>query len=172
MPSLNGTLTGDSMALSSVYVQDELYMSAADHPENVAVMEHLSLQSCLPLRDFCAKFRSVLRLPAFQFGSENETEWGLTEFNDVEYNVSKPYKAGTLREWDNTVPSGCNFGISLVLLVSHKLPTHEWALEHLVVPVGCSLANEFSTTVYFHRTWLGPGRNIARNTHFSCNGAS
>src|SRR5262245_15465740 len=126
---------------------------------NTAIAEHLALQSSLSLRDFCARIRSLLRLPAFCLDAENETEWGFSELNDVEYNVSSPCEMDSLRKWDDTVPYGCNFGISLILLRSHRLPAHEWALENLVVPVARSLANEFSTTIYFHRTWLGSGQN-------------
>lgn len=104
-----------------------------------------------------------------RFDAENETEWGGAEQEEVEYNVSRPFETETLREWDNTVPPGCNFGISLALLRPHKLPTHEWALEHLVTPVARTVANEFSTTVYFHRTWFGPGQNVARQDCFHPN---
>ena len=133
------------------------------------MMEHLTVYSALSLRDFCARFRAVLHLPEIHFDAENETEWGLTELNDIEYNVSRPYAAATLREWDDTVPLGCNFGIALCLLRSHQQPTHEWAFEHLVTPVARCLANEFSTTVHYHRTWLGPGQNIAQNAQFPPN---
>ena len=136
---------------------------------NIAIMEHLSLHSPLSIQDFCARFSSVFHLPEFHFDAENETEWGTVEFEHVEFNVSKPYEADTLRGWDSTVPFGCNFGISLILLRSHKSPTHEWALEQLETPVARALANEFSTTVYFHRTWLAPGQNIARHAQFHPN---
>jgi hypothetical protein len=126
------------------------------------LMEHLALRAELPLEVFCARFRLALNLPYFQFDCENETAWGQTVVDHVEYNVSKPYEEGTLQEWDETVPAGCNFGILLQLFAGHAHPTHEWAWEHLVKPIAQTVADEFCTTVYHHRTWLGVGKNVRR----------
>jgi hypothetical protein len=141
-------------------------------PADIALMEHLALHSPLSLQDFCTKFSSVHGLPAFRFDSENETEWGFTALNNIEYNISRPYETDTLRNWDPTVPSGCNFGISLILLSNHARPTHEWAHEHVVIPVARTIAVTFSTTVYYHRTWLGIGQNVMRDTCFPPDDAS
>ncbi len=86
---------------------------------------------------------------------------------NVEYNVSRPYQVGTLQSWDDSVPAGCNFGISLILLRGHLHPNHEWALENLVHPVAQAIADEFVVPVHYHRTWLGVGRNVARNGLFA-----
>ncbi len=76
-------------------------------------MEHLAIHSQLDLTDFCRKLSILLNLPDFRFDSENETEWGEAKNEYLIINVSRPYEKGTLQEWDNTVPAGCNFGISI-----------------------------------------------------------
>ncbi len=127
-------------------------------------MEHLALKSTATLDEFCSRFRQSLDLPEFQFGAENATEWGFSEMDNIEYNVSKPYESGTLQQWDYTVPESCNFGISLILYREHPNATdHEWAVEHLVNPVAQKIANEFTVTVHFHRTWYASGENIQRD---------
>jgi hypothetical protein len=128
--------------------------------------EHLSLRSEFSLREFCVRFRAILNLPPLSFDCENETEWGLVVRDGVEYNVSRPYEEGTLEEWDDTVPLGCNFGIGLSLLRGHPHLTHERAEENLVAPVGQALATEFATEVHLHRTWLGVGNNVRRHRTF------
>jgi hypothetical protein len=134
-------------------------------------MECLALHADLSLRDFCGKFQAALHLPDFRFDYENETEWALTEINNIEYNISRPYEAATLREWDNTVPEECNFGITLCLLSGHASPNHEWAFEKLVGPVARVVADEFAARVYYHRSWIGPGRNIPRSILYQPNEA-
>lgn len=139
------------------------------HPASIALMEHLTMRSDLSLQVFCARFRAVLGLPEL-FDAENETEWGCVEVSGVEYNVSKPYEAATLNEWDPTVPDGCNFGVSLILFRNHSHPTHEWAYDHLVIPAASKIAEEFSTEVYYHRTWIESGENIVRRVLFKPGG--
>ena len=130
-------------------------------------MEHLSLRSPFALRDFCDHIREILGLPEFSFDFENETEWGAATADSIEYNVSRPYKAGTLQEWDHTVPAGCNFGISLTACNDHPhAGDHEWAAKHLVAPVAQKLANRLGVPIYYHRTWCAPGNNIPRNQAF------
>jgi hypothetical protein len=136
------------------------------HPDQIAMMEHLALHSPLSLKAFCARLQSALRLPEFRFDAENETAWGLTVVENVEYNVSRPYKTGTLTLWDSTVPPGCNFGISLIIYRGHPQPNHEWALEHLVLPVARAIAREFDVPVHYHRTWMGVGENVPRKMLF------
>ncbi len=130
------------------------------------LMEHLAARSRLSLRRFCVKVRSALNLPKFRFGSENETEWGFVRIGAVEYNISRPYEASTLREWDDTVPEGCNFGISLMVYRGHPNPDHQWVSENLVEPVAQRLANALGVTMHYHRTWEGPGRNTPRSRTF------
>lgn len=135
--------------------------------DRTAMMEHLAVTSALTLRQFCDRVREILKLPEFQFDFENETEWGLVEVDNIEYNISRPYEEGTLQEWDDTVPAGCNFGISLVLYREHPYANdHDWAFIHLVAPVAQKLADGFSSPIHYHRTWLGPGDNVRRNHHF------
>lgn len=130
-------------------------------------MEHLALKSPLSLRSFCDRVRSILGLPEFCFDFENETEWGTATEDCIEYNVSRPYKVGTLQKWDRTVPTGCNFGISLTVCDDHPHANEsEWAPEHLVSAVAQKLATSFGLPVYYHRTWRGPGNNVQRNQIF------
>ena len=81
--------------------------------DNVAWHEHLAFHAELDLEPLCGVIRAALDLPPFEFGSENETEWGLCVLDRVEYNVSMPYEDGTLQAWDDTVPDGCNVGIRM-----------------------------------------------------------
>lgn len=82
--------------------------------EHALRMEHFALETTLSLEVLCARLRDALSLPPFEFDYENKTEWGLVEVDGIEYNVSVPYAAGTLREWDPSVPDGCNVGIVLL----------------------------------------------------------
>src|SRR5262245_48017294 len=129
-------------------------------PERTRFMEHLAASCPLSLREFCDAVKRRLELPEFEFDSENETEWGLVEQDGIEYNVSRPYKRGTLEEWDSTVPKGCNFGVTLV--VTDDGPpdrTPDWSARELVPRVGQALADLLGVEVTHHRTWLGIGRN-------------
>ena len=131
-------------------------------------MEHLALNSPLPLGGFCDRMREILDLPEFCFDRENETEWGTTTADQVEYNVSRPYEVGTLQEWDHTVPAGCNIGISLTVCSDHPHTTDlAWVADHLVSPVAQKLANGLRIPIHYHRTWCSPGNNIPRNQIFN-----
>lgn len=138
-----------------------------DAANEIAMMEHLAVALPISLHEFCDRFRQILNLPEFDYDSENETEWGVVETPNMEYNVSRPYDCGTLQDWDSTVPDGCNFGVSLILYRSHpNSHDHDWALSHIVVPVAQQLAYEFNIPVHYHRTWFGVGNNVPRNTTF------
>lgn len=92
-------------------------------------------------------------MPDFVFDYENESEWGESKKGDLTINVSRPFKIGTLQEWDDTVPDKCNFGISI---------TNENIDLNEVRRIGQLIADEFRSTVYYHRTWTEPGKNIKR----------
>ena len=131
------------------------------------MMEHLAVEIPLSLLAFCERCRLILNLPEFTYASENETEWGVAQMHDSEFNISRPYQLGTLQEWDNTVPDGCNFGISLILYDTHPhAHDHDWALANLVAPAAQGIANELNVAVHYHRTWLGPGQNVSRRNTF------
>ena len=122
---------------------------------------HLALQSNLELETFCKVFSSLNDLPPFRFDFENETEWGEVELNGIWYNVSRPYEAGTLHAWDATVPSDCNFGITLGTqkkLSFSEVFKNEFAA--LTSRIAQKLAVKLNTTVYHHRTWLNPDQSI------------
>ena len=130
-------------------------------------MNHIAVQAPLSLRDFCSRFCQILNLPGCEFGFEDATEWGLVEVNNIEYNISRPYEEGTLQEWDDTVPVGCNFGISLILYREHPNARDiDWPFSNLVVPVCRQIAIGFGIPVHFHRTWLGMGHNVRRTQTF------
>ncbi|MCR9118461.1 MAG: hypothetical protein NXI22_16110 [bacterium] len=138
--------------------------------KQTAMMEHIAVAAPLSLREFCDRCRKILDLPEFTYDSENETEWGIAETQDTQYNISRPYEVGTIQEWDDTVPDDCNFGISLILLRSHpNAQDHDWAVNYLVTPVAQKFANEFSIPVHYHCTWFGVGNNVPRNTTFNPN---
>ena len=128
--------------------------------------EHLAVQFDSPLPEFCKTIRQIFELPEFTFGAENETKWGSVTRGGVEYNVSKPYREGTLQEWDSTVPDGCNIGIALILDGGYQNADPKWALNELVIPTAQSIADNLRTEVYYHRTWLGVGKNAERELAF------
>ena len=104
------------------------------------------------------------------FDSENETEWGVIEFENIEYDVSRPFEKGTLQEWDYSTPTDCNYGITLVIHKNHPSANDsKWVTDNLVAYVANCLASTFRTPVYYHRTWFGIGRNEIKNTTFNTN---
>jgi len=92
-------------------------------------------------------------MPNFTFDYENDTKWGESKKDDLIINVSRPFEIGTLQDWDNTIPDGCNFGISIT---KSKIELSE------IEEIGKLIADEFDTSVHYHRTWLAPGKNINR----------
>jgi hypothetical protein len=129
--------------------------------------EHLAIDSQLSLQEFCSAIQQRLGLPDFEFDYENETEWGLVEYEGIEYNVSRPYEPGTLQGWDETVAAGCNFKVTLT--VGKERPSDqdiEWSSAELVPSIGQVLAELFDTPVYHHRTWLGAGKNLTQKKAF------
>ena len=130
-------------------------------------MEHLAVDCPLSLQEFCSAMQQRLALSKFEFDFETETEWGLIESKGIEYNVSRSYERGTLQEWDDTVPVGCNFAITLA--VSEECSPEqnlEWSSVEFVPNIGQMLAELFDTPVYHHRTWLGVGKNLKQKKAF------
>ena len=130
---------------------------------NKVIREHLALFFNAELNDFCTSFTSLLGLPQMSFDFENETEWGEVDQYGINYNISRPYEIGTLHEWDSSVPKQCNFGISLTFKNNH---VDEKTRSEVVKLIGSKLSKEFNTTVFHHRTWFGPGKNVTRNLIF------
>lgn len=130
-------------------------------------MEHLAVWCPWSLQQFCDAMRQEFGLDPFDFDFENETEWGTVVCDGIEYNVSRPYDAGMLREWDDTVPNGCNFGVTLIILQGD--PSTRDAnrpFVELVPYVGQRLSNLLGRRVYHHRTWLGASNNVPRHQVF------
>jgi hypothetical protein len=127
-------------------------------------MECLAVEANVTLRDFCDKLSQGLNLPKFEYDAENENEWGWTQINNIEINVSHPYVAGKLQEWDESTPKNCNFGI--LLIISNNAPLSwdlDWSLKEFVPNYAQKIANIVNTNVYCHRAWVAPGRNKKRN---------
>ena len=123
-------------------------------------MEHLALYSGLNLKDFCSRLTYLLDLQDFEFDSENETEWGKSQKDGFIINISRPFEIGTLQNWDDSVPDKCNFGISI----------DEKNIDLTKVKdIGQLIADELKTSVYHHRTWIEPGKNIKRNIEIKTN---
>ena len=116
-------------------------------------MEHLATYSTSNLKDFCSRLKIILDIPDFVYDYENETEWGESKKGNLTINVSKPFEIGTLQEWDDTVPDKCNFGISMT---KENIDLNE------IRRIGQLIADEFRTSVYYHRTWIELGKNIKR----------
>src|SRR5262245_39912891 len=120
-----------------------------------AWIEHLAFHSDRDLEPLCASVRAALDLPPFEFGSENQTEWGLVVVDGVEYNVSMPYDDGTLQAWDDTVPDWCNVGMSLLVAKDHPCAGDPaWVVTTLVRGVGECLAAALNRPIAYHRTSL------------------
>jgi hypothetical protein len=125
-------------------------MTAMDGPP---VVERLAFHSELGIEPLCAAIQRALALPPFQFDAENETAWGACHHDGVEYNISMPYEDGTLQEWDETVPGGCNVGLSLLIDDDHpRAGDPGWLVGTLVRSVGERLAAALGRTLVHHRT--------------------
>ncbi|MEM6799808.1 MAG: hypothetical protein AAF696_00310 [Bacteroidota bacterium] len=120
-------------------------------------MEHLALYSPLGLEEFCHRLQMALDFPVFTFDVENENQWGEAEKEGLRINVSRPFEPGTLQSWDESVADGCNFGI---ILIKTGLEAKE------IEAIGTLLAQEFHTSVFYHRSYIAPGKNIVRNKEF------
>ena len=82
----------------------------------------------------------------------------------IEYNISRPYEAGTLQSWDSTVPHGCNFG--LILIFPNSAAETPETSQPIVREVCEALAEALGTPLYYHRTWLSPGNSLPRSVVF------
>jgi hypothetical protein len=135
-------------------------------------LDHLAVEVDLSLEDFCHKLSKGLGLPEFVYDGENETEWGEAQLGHINFNVSRPYEEGKLQEWDETVPQGCNFGISIS--ISNEAPWKwdvAWSYNTLIPKYAQIIANVIGCNVFHHRTLrLIPMRqNIKRNIRYSPN---
>jgi hypothetical protein len=127
-------------------------------------MEHMAAKSPLSLEQLCEVAQRALDLPEFDCDAENETEWGISVKDSVEYNISRPYKEATLRTWDPTVPEGFNIGLILIFREGSALPSS--TSDALVQHVAQTLAVALSTPIAHHRTWLGVGNSVPRHALF------
>lgn len=79
------------------------------------IFEHIAFKSELSLKDFMDNLCKEIHLFDIKYDYENETEWYIAyDIDNIEVNISRPYEENTLNEWDNSVPLGYNFGISLI----------------------------------------------------------
>jgi len=134
--------------------------------ETIKRLEYVTLQSDLDLMTFGEKFQKALMLPQMDYDYENETEWLDIDHDGINYNVSRPYEEGTLQEWDDTTPEGCNFGIVLGIHKDHPHVLDDTWVDSTVAIVCRQLAETFQTTVYHHRTFtsgidISESKNIA-----------
>ena len=139
--------------------------------ELIKRLEHITLRSELDLKSFSEKFITALGLPQLNYDSENETEWGNIEYNGINYNISRPYEEGTLQEWDDTTPIGCNFGITLGITKQNAFADDEECIfDNLIAKVCNLLATTFNASVYYHRTHIiGTHKNVQRSLTFRPN---
>jgi len=130
-------------------------------------LEHITLRSDFDLPAFGEKFEKALSLPSMVHDYENETEWLNIEYDGISYNISRPYEEGTLQEWDDTTPEGCNFGIVLSIHKDHPHVLNNVWIDNMVANICGQLAKTFNTTVYHHRTFtFGVGKS-EKKTSFS-----
>ena len=134
---------------------------------SIRTAEHFAFHSDLSLDQLCDRIRREFGLAALSRDRENETEWGAIVHDGLEYNVSRPYREGTLQRWDDSVPAGCNVGFTLSISVARSDSTNAPGnSEQLVERVGAALANALGVAVHHHRTWLGPGKHVRRQRVF------
>lgn len=133
--------------------------------DRIRVIEHLSVDCLLSLEEFCLGMQRQFGLSDFEY--DNENEWGWVVEAGIEYNVSRPYERGTLEQWDNSVPAGCNVAISLTAFKDCSPGQDpDWDSAELVERVGQGIADLLQKRVYHHRTWLRAGENISRDRVF------
>ena len=131
-------------------------------------LEHITLESKLNLIAFGEKFQKVLTLPVMKHDYENETEWIEIDHDEINYNVSRPYEKGTLQEWDDTTPEGCNFGIVLSIHKYHSNVLDNVWVDAMVANVCKKLAVTFNTSVYHHRSFTF-GKDISEKKNIIFN---
>ncbi len=121
--------------------------------QTIKRLEHVTLKSDLDLKSFGEKFQKALMLPPMAYDYENETEWLDIDHEGINYNVSRPYQEGTLQEWDDTTPEGCNVAIVLGIHKDHPNVLDDMWVDNTVANICRQLADAFQTTIYHHRTF-------------------
>ena len=122
--------------------------------DDIKRLERVCLKSDLNLPGFGEKFQNVLAVPKMEYDNESEAEWLEIDVDGFNYNISRPYKVGTLQEWDDTTPEGCNFGIDISIHKDHPSVLDNTWVEDRVATVCKQLATAFNTTVYHHRSFI------------------
>ena len=103
-----------------------------------------------------------------KYDFENETEWLTIDVGGLNYNISRPYEEGTLQEWDDTTPQGCNFGIVLSIHKDNPSVLDNAWVDKTVADICGQLARTFNTTVYHHRTFtFGVDKSERKNIIFN-----
>ena len=125
--------------------------------KNIRIFEHLALNSDLCLKDFFDKLCQEVEIYDIEYDFENETEWYKAyDIDNIEINVSRPYKVETLHEWDETVPVGCNFGISLLsnkgTFEYNEMKYNEnYVINYLIPKYKNVIKKASNSDVYYHR---------------------
>jgi hypothetical protein len=131
-------------------------------------LEHITLKYPVDLLTFGAKFQKTFALPPMKHDFENESEWLEVDLDGINYNVSKPYQEGTLQEWDDTTPEGCNLGIVLSIHKDHPFVHDNMWVDNMVANVCGQIAKVFDTVVYHHRTFtFGIDKSERKNVVFN-----
>lgn len=103
-----------------------------------------------------------------EYDYENETEWLTVDADRLNYNISRPYEEGTLQEWDDTTPEGCNFGIVLSIHKDHPSVLDNIWVDKTVADICERLSKTFNTPVYHHRTFtFGVDKSERKNVVFN-----
>lgn len=143
---------------------DKLTMSI----EVIRRLEYICLKSNLDLQTFGEKFETAFSLPKMEYDFENETEWLAIDLGELNYNISRPYEAGALQEWDDTTPEGCNFGIVLNIYKNNPLVFDNAWFDKTVADFCGQLARTFNTIVYHYRTFtFGVNKSERKNSIFN-----
>jgi hypothetical protein len=132
--------------------------------ENISKIEHFSTFVDLSLKEFCEKFSLLLELPQMTFSSEDELEYAEVNFNGIDYNISKPYKIGSLNKWDDNVLKNHNFGIILSIDKTNT-DFNNTKLE----TIANLISTNFNTDLLYYRKWFSTGFSTEKVVIFAPN---
>ena len=109
--NLRGVMRGNDLDAQDAWLKA---IAVFNEPALYRFEDHYYLHSPLELDAFCDRLRAAWSLPAFDYDSENENEWGYAEDAEVFVHVSHAYEPDTYHEWKPAkCPPGCDYWIEL-----------------------------------------------------------
>lgn len=119
--------------------------------ESMGVMESWLLFSDLCLEEVCQRIQGEFRLPPFKFDCEIDSEWGESEKEGVEFNVTHLTlsKSDRLEELQHGYP---DHNFLMMLTVAKDLLNAQvtnWFLDSTAMKVSQRIANVLRTEVHY-----------------------